>query len=1572
MNTNASNPLRAELLAAAQDPQTTPFDYIVIGSGAGGGPLAARLALGGRRVLVLEAGVDPAYGPSGQPAPPASGDNTSEGMREVYAVPAFHAAATEEPEVSWTFSVRHYDDDQRQQRDSKYDASRDPSTLGGVGKGGIQYPRSAAIGGCTAHYAMIIIRPNDADWDWIAERTNDPTWRSEHMQGYFAKIEQCLFYSVYNNFLLKTFGKLGQAIHWFATFVNPRRQLDPGGHGKNGWQPTSFIDPLVISSIAWGDRTFLRVLRDVAFATLRGGSLREFVSALFRLQVLQFLDPNVRSQDLPSRTHLSLISIGTDGKRRHGLRERLLGVQKQHPDRLVIQPGAHATRLIFEPGTPPKVVGVELLEGKHLYRASPMATPAATGQKTVQYFARREVIVCGGAFNTPQLLMLSGIGDQGALSAHGIGGPRDRAGKPVAPIIHLPGVGRHLQDRYEVSIISEAKQDFSTLAGVTFKPDSPADPATIQWKKDGSGLYSTNGGALAMMMSSFANQRMRPDPDLFIFGVPAAFRGYYWGWSKELLMAVKGGKVEQRNLWSWVILKAYTDNDHGTVTLRSADPLDTPQISFNSFDAVANGSKDDVAAVAEAVVRMRQINEKVTVFGNEVQPGAKVPTGFSPRLDNWIRDEAWGHHACGTCRIGADPWRTDPALLRESDAVLSSDFRVHGVQGLRVVDASVFPRIPGYFIVTPTFMIGEKAADTLLADRPDYPQVLESREAAAVLERRAAVQGLAPPTPASDAPVPLPPDTIGLALSGGGIRSATFCLGVLQSLAEKSRLRDIDVVSSVSGGGYIASFLGRLYTRLADCVADKAARVEAILANPSSPEIWWLRRHANYIDSGSRSDLQSDAAVVLRNLAAVHLWIGMLLFGAFGLARFVADFFPDWLPHLLSALPPWHPFGIVLSPWWWLPVAVLLAGVIPTAAGYWFVLKDPQEGRHELLPLLLWGVLIACAVFGLGVPSLLPWGAATLAVLLLAWAAQEIAGWGVNVPTRPQQSRQLAQDKPIPPSTVIRNRLSRALGSALFGLLLSLLWVLLDSLARTTALGALQWAGWSMLGLAPVLPLLRALAMRLLGKHKAPAAQPLSPGGAQPPSPAPAQPTSSGLALQILLGVVAFGLFFLLLFCIDVLAHWAFGWKDAGPWLVVTTLLASLVVGRTFAYLNLSSLQQSYAQKLVRNFLGASNDARVHPSGIDAPVPVNVPNASDDLYFDDYRPHANGGPLHLIGTCVNDTVDHDSGRQLRDDKGLPMCVGPAGVSVGRRHHALWGKRERTTPAHVAPMTPVRVEPDPNQFHVLARRDGKPVAVERLKLGQWAAISGAAYTTGSGRGTTLAKSLLLGLLNIRIGYWWDSGINAGQRPSRFPPVLWRRLKSLPAWLFRMQATLLDEWRAWFPGASDRLWYLSDGGHFDNTGLYELLRRRLPFMIFVDAGRDVDYNFEDLALVTRQARVDFGATLDWGDPGKLPAGTLPPWIATRLNLGAVGPLTGLNRQSTQCAALARISYADAPGQASWLLLVKPCLGLDVPVDVKHYAETHASFPQDTTVNQFFDDDQWEAYRMLGATAGRSVFT
>jgi choline dehydrogenase len=134
------------------------YDYIIVGSGAGGGPLAANLANAGYRVLLLEAG----------------------GKEETpnYSVPAFHPLSTVDQYLQWNYYVRHYADDPRHNNDSKRDKERKV----------IWYPRAGTLGGCTAHNAMITIYPHESDWDRIATLTDDASWSSDRMRRYFQLI----------------------------------------------------------------------------------------------------------------------------------------------------------------------------------------------------------------------------------------------------------------------------------------------------------------------------------------------------------------------------------------------------------------------------------------------------------------------------------------------------------------------------------------------------------------------------------------------------------------------------------------------------------------------------------------------------------------------------------------------------------------------------------------------------------------------------------------------------------------------------------------------------------------------------------------------------------------------------------------------------------------------------------------------------------------------------------------------------------------------------------------------------------------------------------------------------------------------------------------------------------------------------------------------------------------------------------------------------------------------------------------------------------------------------------------
>jgi choline dehydrogenase len=620
---------------------TVDYEYVVVGSGAGGGTVAARLALAGHRVLLLEAGGDPLRLQGGNAIGP-------DRLPEDYLVPTFHALSTENEAISWGFWVRHYSDLAQQQRDDKYYKTYDGKDVDGV-----WYPRAGALGGCTAHNAMIMVYPHNPDWDAIADLTGDESWKAGNMRRYFERLENCRHRPVWRC-IQRFFG-------W-----NPTR------HGFDGWLSTEKSLPLSVV----GDIDLVEILKKSALKIFK--TLRHPIQQI-KEGFVGKLDTNDWRLDRLAAEGIHYTPLATHSHARNGTREFLLEVAQKHPDRLRIELDALATKVVFDEQDPTRAVGVTYLKGAHLYRASHKPSSQPGTEHTVR--VSREVILAGGAFNTPQLLMLSGIGPKAELERHGI---------PVR--VDLPGVGTNLQDRYEVGIVSRLKQEWEVLKGANF---SVNDRQGQEWTNSRTGVYTTNGSALAVIKRSLPE---RPLPDLFIFALLGRFRGYFPTYSKLLA-------TPPYQYLTWCILKAHTLNRAGTVGLRSTDPRDTPDINFHYFE---QGGAEDVESVAAGVEFVRSLTNQAVVrdlIEVEEHPGPQVQG--RPALEQFVKDRCWGHHASCTCPIGRDG---DPM------AVLDGNFRVRKTKGLRVADASVFPRIPGFFIVTSVYMIGEKAAEVIHAD----------------------------------------------------------------------------------------------------------------------------------------------------------------------------------------------------------------------------------------------------------------------------------------------------------------------------------------------------------------------------------------------------------------------------------------------------------------------------------------------------------------------------------------------------------------------------------------------------------------------------------------------------------------------------------------------------------------------------------------------------------------------------------------------------------------------------------------------------------------------------------------
>ena len=830
-----------------------------------------------------------------------------------------------------------------------------------------------------------------------------------------------------------------------------------------------------------------------------------------------------------------------------------------------------------------------------------------------------------------------------------------------------------------------------------------------------------------------------------------------------------------------------------------------------------------------------------------------------------------------------------------------------------------------------------------------------------------------------------------LAFSGGGIRSATFCLGVLQGLVRsappsqeiaavpgrpgssaKSLLPHFDYLSTVSGGGYCGSFFGSLFAadRLnpAGKLDDSATALQAykvfeaeppgrlrssVVFDPAAPGIGplaWLRENGRYMAPTGSGDMVYALALTIRNWFAMHYVLGMVLLTAFALLAFIRAFLIEYLPDFLA--PPsylWHEAALLLaaqcsycgislwwSPLWWLLLPLLGFWLIPAGLAFWLThpvedgkLSDPTKWR-TLAPESCAGAglyLFLIGAFGLFHLSE-GWKSVVIALMIVGAIAVLGSAWHFATTfTRYDRPLSIADQ---------RVTLTRGLARGLLWLAAIALLAAVDTTSQSLYVNLQQITGWltSTAAMGAIVWIVRHLSTVFADKER--------------------KGLLAKIPLDGIIAVAGFVLLFLVALFWSMLVMWI-QWQAGAPAstllsdpiahremldvlgvTAVLALLLTLLSGLFPGFLNLSTLQGLYSARLTRAYLGASNGVRFASNNaafrsVAEPVPGDF--ISNDEYYKNPLM-----PIHIINVCVNQNSDPAEQLVQRDRKGKPLAILPGGFSLD------------------------------GTLHNFPPNDRKSELDEDLSIGEWIGVSGAAFSTGLGRRTTLGYSLLMGLANVRLGRWWRSGITS---------------ETLNDWsqkvrkTFKTQAYLFDELLATFYGTRRPLQYLSDGGHFENTAAYELLRpgRNVRLIVLCDCGCDPKYEFEDLANLTRLVRIDFGVEVEV-DRDAATAEHLKEIFGTPEEFLPTDDRKTDPLNATKCALLLKAFFHPPAPRATrkpdaYIIVLKPRLIPSVAIDLAQYRSTHAAFPQEPTADQFYDEAQWESYRRLGMEIASRVF-
>jgi hypothetical protein len=885
-------------------------------------------------------------------------------------------------------------------------------------------------------------------------------------------------------------------------------------------------------------------------------------------------------------------------------------------------------------------------------------------------------------------------------------------------------------------------------------------------------------------------------------------------------------------------------------------------------------------------------------------------------------------------------------------------------------------------------------------------------------------------------------DTVGLAFSGGGIRSATFNLGILQGLATAKLLGRIDYLSTVSGGGYIGGWLISWIKRAERGVAEVQEQLGdyerhrppgGLIAEPK--QVNFLRDYSNYLTPRKGifgADTWAAIATYLRNvflnqiiliafLGAIVLlpwcvvrtghWIAwkcpwvqtlpsaawtaalagaLLLLGvcwASGQAaccsltaraapassgqRYVIGLTvaPVMLSAILALIALWVAPAAFLDSrsrkWWAIGGAVFygvahLCGVLCR----WGAIRAAKQPDARLTT-YQWIFIPFTAVVAGGVGGLLLERFSRMVLLWRAWGHGFPHGmtWG---PAYVVGAFLLTGTLHIGFLKLLIQNEEQEWWGRTGGLLLlfSIAWTALFVLTIYVPFLFGMWGGWIKTKVTLALGWIVSTAYGVLSGKSS------KTSGCQGRSPAEVVAIVSPYVFVAgLLVVLSLGVFWLAERKIfketgqrpEVLvlgavagapagspgnlkeqptqtsdasrkskAFWRQASRISARWLLVDFgLLLAVAFGVALRVdINIFSMNLLYRNRLVRCYLGASRlDDRRHPN------PFTGFDPADEFPMAVFRREARyDGPYPIICAALDVTHGERLAWQERKAESFVFTPRYCGYEFAEMHPVAKAKEPggyRTTDDYAYP----RNVQDP--FHA---------KVGGVHLGTAISISGAAASPNMGYHTSPPLAFLMTVFNVRLGWWLAN-------PRYANDELWIKPEGGPPW------SLLYLLKELFASTTDRsdYVYLSDGGHFENLAIYELVRRRCMYIIACDADADGGMTFGDLGNAIRKCRSDFAVEISL-DPTPLKPDSQTGFAAAH---GVVGTIQYPKGPNGEPACLGHILY------------IKPTITKDVPRDVLAYRDSHCAFPDESTADQWFDESQFESYRKLGLYSFKTLW-